>query len=126
VREHLRILKLSEQLQEKIAADDIPLRAVKPLGQLAAIHPGLASAAAEQVLNPGEAYEPYTWADVERAPFDVALASGQLPDGIYRQHTPYPIDAFALDNGATEDLAAIERMLGRPIEHVQFDGNDIA
>jgi ParB/RepB/Spo0J family partition protein len=126
VREHLRILKLPEELQEKIAADEIPLRAVKPLVQLAAIHPELATAAAEQVLNRGDAYEPYTWADIERAPLDVALASGQLPDGIYRPHTPYPISRFALNDRASEDLAAIERMLGRPIEHVQFDENDIA
>ena len=126
VGEHLRILKLPAELQAKVASGEIPVRAVKPLGQLAGIHPGLASAAAEQVLNPGEADEPYSWADVERAPLDVAIAGGQLPDGVYRPHTPYPIEAFALGDGAKENLAAIERMLGRPIEHVQFDGNDIA
>ena len=49
-----------------------------------------------------------------------------LPEGVYRPHTAYPIEAFALGEGASKDLAAIEQMLGRPIEHVQFDGNDVA
>lgn len=126
VREHLRILKLPAELQHNIADDQIPLRAVKSLAQLAGIHPGLARAAAEQVLNPGDAYEPHTWADVERAPLDVALASATLPDGLYWPHTPYPVETFSLREDARKDLAAIERLLGRPIEHVQFDGNDVA
>jgi ParB/RepB/Spo0J family partition protein len=126
VREHLRILKLPGDLQGKFASGEIPVRAVKPLGQLAAIHPGLAIAAAQQVLDPGDAYEPYAWADAERAPLEVALAGSELPEGVYRPHTPYPIEAFALSDGARKDLAAVEQILGRPIEHVQFDGNDIA
>lgn len=126
VREHLRILKLPEKLRAKFASGEIPVRAVKALGQLAGIHPGLAIAAAQQVLDPGDAYEPYAWADLERAPLEVALASGELPEGVYRPHTAYPIGAFALGEGARKDLAAIERMLGRAVEHVQFDGSDIA
>ena len=126
VREHLRILKLPEDLQDKFASGEIPVRAVKALGQLAGVHPGLAIAAAQQVLDPGDAYEPYAWADVERAPLEVALAAGELPEGLYRPHTSYPIEAFVLGESASSDLAAVERMLGRPIEHVQFDGNDVA
>lgn len=126
VREHLRILKLPKELQHQFASGEIPVRAVKPLGQLAGVHPGLAIAAALQVLEPSDAYEPYSWADVDRAPLEVALAGGELPQGVYRPHTPYPIEAFALGEGATEDLAAIERMLGRSVAHIQFDGNDIA
>jgi ParB/RepB/Spo0J family partition protein len=126
VREHLRILKLPGQLQGKVASGEIPVRAVKPLGQLVGVHPGLALEAAGQVLNPRDACEPHTWADVERAPLEVALAGDKLPDGVYRPHTAYPIQGFALGDGARKDLAAVERMLGRPIEHVQFDGNDVA
>jgi len=55
----------------------------------------------------------------------VALAGGELPEGVYRPHTAYPIEAFVLGEGASKDLAAIERMLGRPVGHVQFDGNDV-
>jgi len=126
VREHLRILKLPEELQGKFASGEIPLRTVKSLGQLAGIHPGLAIAAAQQVLDPGDAYEPYAWADVERAPLEVALAGGELPEGVYRPHTAYPIEAFALGEGASKDLAAIEQMLARPVGNVQFDGTAIA
>jgi len=88
VREHLRILKLPVELHARIASGQIPVRAVKPLAQLASIHAGLGSAAVEQVLNPGDAYEPYSWSDAERAPLEVAIASEQLPDGVYRPHTP--------------------------------------
>ncbi len=83
VREHLRILKLPAELQRKVAVSEIPLRAVKPLTQLESIHPELAAAAAEQVFNPGDTYEAYTWSDVERAPLDVArrrrAPRGSLP-----------------------------------------------
>lgn len=126
VREHVRILKLPEELQAKFASGEIPVRAVKALGQLTGVHPGLAIAAAQQVLDPGDAYEPYAWADVEHAPLEVALAASDVPEGVYRPHTAYPIGAFALGEGASKDLAAIEQMLGRPIEHVQFDGSDVA
>ena len=126
VREHLRILKLPEELQAKVASGEIPVRAIKPLGRLAGIHPGLAITAADQVLNPGDDYEPYAWADVERAALEVALAANKLPEGVYRPHTPYPIEVFALSESASKDLAAVERILGRPIEHVRFDGNDVA
>ncbi len=125
VREHLRILKLSGELQNRIGSGEVPLRAVKALAQLHAIHEGLALAAAEQVLTPRDGYEPYTWVDVERAPLDVALAGGGLPDGVYQAHAPYPIDSFPLGDRARKNLATIEGMLGRPVEHVQFNGNDV-
>lgn len=125
VREHLRILKLPDALQRRVAGGEIPLRAVRALVQLGNVHPGLASASAEQVLNPGDSYEAYSWADVERAPLTVALAGGELPDGVYRPRTPYPVATFALSDGAIEDLAAVERLLGRPVEEVQFDGSDV-
>ena len=115
-----------EELQGKFASREIPVRAVKALGQLAGIHPGLAIAAAQQVLAPNDAYEPYAWADVERAPLEVSLAAGDLPEGVYRPHTAYPVRAFALSESASKDLAAIEQMLGRPVELVQFDGSDVA
>ncbi|MGH3610877.1 MAG: ParB/RepB/Spo0J family partition protein, partial [Pseudonocardiaceae bacterium] len=125
VREHLRILKLSEDLQRKVAAGEVPVRAVKALAQLGSVHPELAAAAAERVLNPADSYEPYTWGDVERAPWDVALAGGELPDGVYRPHTPYPVAGFALSDRARKDLATVERMLGRSVEQVQFDADDV-
>jgi hypothetical protein len=126
VREHLRVLKLSEPLQRRVAAGEVPLRAVKPLAQLDSIHPGLASAAAGEVLQPADAHEPYAWADVERSPLEVALASGELlPEGVFRAHTAYPLDAVPLSDGARKDLAALERILGRTIGEIRFDATDL-
>ena len=125
VREHLRILKLPEQLQSKVAAGEIPMRAVKPLAEVAAIHPELAVVAAREVLEPQDSWEEYSWADVERAPLEVVLAANELPDGVYRTHSPHRIDRFALGQGAKRDLQALERMLGRAVETVRFDGGDI-
>lgn len=125
VREHLRILKLPDELQKKIAVDEIPLRAVKPLTQLESIHPGLAAAAASEVLNPGDSYETYSWADLERAPLEVALSGEQLPAGVFRAPSPYALTAFTLPDAATKDLAAIERILGRPLREIRLDSNDL-
>ncbi len=125
VREHLRILKLPEQIQVKVAEGEVPMRAVKPLVELVVIHPDLAVAAAREVLEPGNDYEAYSWAEVERAPLEVALAANELPDGVYRTQSPYRIDSFALSENAKADLQALERMLGRPVETVRFGGGDI-
>jgi ParB family transcriptional regulator, chromosome partitioning protein len=125
VREHLRILKLPDELQAKIAGDDVPLRAVKPLAQLASIHAGLAVVAAREVLEPEDTYEAYSWADLERAPMEVALSGGALPEGVYRAHSPYPLSAFTLGDGAKKDLTAIERILGRPLGEIRFDAIDL-
>lgn len=125
VREHLRILKLPEPLQRRVAGGEIPVRAVKSLAQLEGIHPGLAAAAACEVLHPENAYEPHTWADVERAPLDVALASGELPTGVYRAHSNYPLGTFSLSEGATKDVAALEQMLGRPVGEIRFNATDL-
>jgi len=124
VRAHLRILKLPEEVQRKVAVGEIPLRAGRSPGSRASTQ-AWSQRRSSGSLNPGEGYEAYSWADVERAPQDVALAGGELPDGVYRPHTPYPIAAFALSDGAQRDLATVERMLGRPVEQLQFDANDV-
>jgi len=122
VREHLRILKLPEDAQAKLAAGDVPLRAVKALEGLAAIHPGLAAAAIAQVLSLSEDYEPYTWADLERDPLEIATVAGdQLPDGVYRAYVAYPLDAFTLSEQAQKDLDALEKLLGSPLTAVRFE-----
>jgi ParB family chromosome partitioning protein len=125
VREHLRILKLPDELQEKIAGDAIPLRAVKALAKLESVDAGLAVAAAREVLEPDESYEAYSWADLERAPLEVALSGGALPEGIYRAHSPYRLSAFTLADGAIRDVAAIDRILGRPLGEMRFDATDL-
>lgn len=125
VREHLRILKLPEPLQTKVAEGEIPMRGVKPLAELSAIHPDLATVAAREVLEPHDTYESYTWADLDRAPLEVALAANELPDGMYRPHTPYSLGVFRLSDRAKSDLEALDRMLGRRVEAVRFDASDV-
>ena len=126
VREHLRILKLPEDAQAKLAAGDVPLRAVKALEGLAAIHPGLAAAAIAQVLKPTDEYEPYTWGDLEQQPLEVAtLAGDELPDGVYRAYASYPIDAFTLSEGAQKDLVALEELIGGSLREVRFSHEDV-
>jgi ParB/RepB/Spo0J family partition protein len=126
VREHLRILKLPEDAQAKLAAGDVPLRAVKALEGLAAIHPGLAAAAIGQVLKPTDEYEPYTWADLEQQPLEVAtLAGDELPDGVYRAYVSYPVDTFTLSDRAQKDLTALEQLLDGSLREVRFSHEDV-
>jgi ParB/RepB/Spo0J family partition protein len=126
VREHLRILKLPEDAQTKLAAGDVPLRAVKALEGLAAIHPGLAAAAIAQVLKPTDEYEPYTWGDLEQRPLEVAtLAGDELPDGVYRAYGSYPVDAFTLSEEAQKDLTALEELIGGSLREVRFSHEDV-
>lgn len=77
------------------------------------------------MLHPEDTYDPYRWADVERAPLTVALAGGEPPEGVYRAHTPYRLDGFTLSDGASKDLAALERMLGREFGEIRFDATDL-
>jgi hypothetical protein len=125
VREHLRILKLPDPVQAKIAAGDVPLRAVKPLAELAKIHAGLAEQAVQEILEPDDQYEPYSWADLERSPLEVAIHRGELPDGAYSAHTNYPLDRFELTEQARKDLQAIEKPGGEPITDVWFRSEEI-
>jgi ParB/RepB/Spo0J family partition protein len=126
VREHLRILKLPEDAQAKLAAGTVPLRAVKALEGLAQVHPGLAAAAIAQVLKPADEYEPYTWADLEQQPLEVAtLAGDELPDGVYRAYVPYPVDAFTLSEQAQKDLAALEQLIGGSLREVRLSHEDV-
>ena len=79
------------------------------------------------MLDPGDAYEPYAWADVERAPLEVAIAGGELPEGVYRPHTAVPDRRVRARRRRTERTSRrSSRCSDRPVEHVQFDGNDVA
>ncbi|MGA2924860.1 MAG: ParB/RepB/Spo0J family partition protein, partial [Solirubrobacteraceae bacterium] len=114
VKEHLQILKLPEDVQAKVGGGEVPLRAIKPLQALARIHPGLAEAAAGEVLSPSEDVDddPYTWADLERDPLAIATHARELPEGVYRAAgTTYPADRFSLSDKARKDLAALEQLI---------------
>lgn len=113
VKDHLRILKLPAAVQKQVAAAEVPLRAVKALQQLTAIHPALAQTAVDGVVRPDPDEDSWTWRDVERDPLAVALqAAGELPEDIYRPHEPYPAERFDLSEKARKDLAALTELLG--------------
>lgn len=92
---------------------EVPLRAVKALEALARIHPGLATAAAAEVLDPGEStYDAYSWADLERSPLSVAIRAGELPDDVYVAHAVHSIERFGLSPQARKDVAELQELLG--------------
>jgi ParB/RepB/Spo0J family partition protein len=125
VRDHLRILRLPAGLQGRVAGGEVPLKAVKPLAELAKIHAALAEIAASNVLEPDENYESYTWADVEHDALEVAVRNGELPDGVYAAHTAYPVDAFQLDEKTQKNLTALETIAGRPIRELRFGTEEV-
>jgi hypothetical protein len=125
VREHLRILKLPDPVQHRVATGEVPLRAVKPLEALAKIHSGLASAAVKEIITPREDYDAYTWADLEHDPLAIALSGEQPIDGVYKVHEPHPIESFTLTGRATNDLKTLEKLIGSPLRLVRFGHEEL-
>jgi ParB family transcriptional regulator, chromosome partitioning protein len=67
VTDRLQILELPESLHRKLSAGAIPPAAVKPLVQLAKLHPELPALAVDEVereVDPHDWEEPVTWRDV--------------------------------------------------------------
>jgi len=125
VKEQLRILKLPELLQDRIAAGEVPLRAVKPLEALARIHPGLAVAAVSEVLDPVEGDDDaYSWGNLERSPLAVAIRAGKLPGDVYEAHAAHSIDRFELSEQARKDLAELQELLGG-VPVVRFGAEEV-
>src|SRR4051794_38666458 len=109
VSERLSLLTLDEQLYPKIADGTIPRGAIRPLVELAKIHPGLPARAVAEIaaVDSGEyGREPYTWSDLPREPLEVAIAnSEQLPADVFATAVSYPLERFTLTEKATKDLA---------------------
>jgi hypothetical protein len=125
VRDHLRILKLPEATQAKVATGDVPLRAVRGLELLAGIHPGLVATAVGEVMNPSDEYEPYTWADVEKDALSVALQAGDLPEGVHQAHGEHPIASFTLSDEGHKELAELEKVIDVPLTTVRFGADEL-
>jgi ParB/RepB/Spo0J family partition protein len=121
IKDHLAILTLPEKLRALVAAEKVPLLAVKALAELCEIHEDLARSAVAAVLDAGEHSEPYTWAEVSREPLTVAVgSSSSLPAGLFQSHHGYPLQAFSLSEKANKDLAAYEKLTGGQIAEVRF------
>jgi ParB/RepB/Spo0J family partition protein len=126
IREHLAILTLSEKLRAMVAAEKIPLLAVKALAALCEIHEDLAGSAVAAVLDVGAHSEPYTWAEVVREPLAIAVdSSDSLPEGLFQYSHSYPLQTFCLSEKAMKDLAAYEKLTGREIAEVRFTSDHV-
>ena len=122
VKEHLTILKLPEQIQGRVGAGEIPLLAVKALGELNEIHPDLAAAVVKAVEPADEYDEPYTWTEVASTPLHAALSCcEEMPPGVYSTREQYPLDRFELSKQAKQDLAVLAEH-GEVPEALQFTG----
>jgi len=123
IKEHLTILALPEDLRALIAGEQIPLLAIKALGELCAIHEDLARSAVAAVLHVDEHTEPYTWSEIAQEPLAIAVNnSDELPAGVFNAARSYPVECFTLSEKAGKDLAAYEKLTGRDISAVRFSG----
>ncbi len=124
IRAHLAILTLPEDIRQQIADEEIPLMAVKALGDISKIHQDLARSAVSAVLDHDEHSEPYTWAEVAAEGLWVAVVNSEpLPPGLFQSGHAYPVDTFTLSEKATKNLAAYEKVEGRPLSSVFFTGD---
>ena len=121
IKEHLAILALPEGLRKLIAAETIPLLAVKTLVELCKVHENLAGCAVAAVLDADEHSEPYTWAEVVEQPLNIALGNCEsLPAGLFQSSHNYPLETFTLGEKAKKDLAAYEKLTGGQIVAMRF------
>jgi len=126
IKEHLPILMLPEKLRALVAAEKVPLLAVKALAGLCEIHEELALGAVGAVLDAGEHSEPYTWAEVAREPLAIAVdSSNSLPAGLFQYSHSYPLQTFCLNEKANKDLAAFQKLTGRELAEVRFTSDHV-
>src|SRR6185437_5334398 len=120
IKEHLSILTLPDDLQQKIGSGEIPLLAVKALVELAALHEDLARVAVKAVEPAADYEEPFTWTEVAAAPLQTAVScAGELPPGIYSTRESYPLERFELTEQAKRDLAVLGEH-GHAPEQIRF------
>lgn len=121
IKEHLAILALPEDLRALVAAEKVPLLAIKALVYLCTIHEGLARSAVAAVLDATEGNEPYTWGEIVDEPLAIAVTNlPDMPAGLYNTAHSYPLECFTLGEKAQKDLAAFERLTGAPIQAIRF------
>jgi len=121
VTERLELLKLPVGLHPQIAAGEIPPAAIKPLGGLEGIHPGLAACAVARIeAAPPHAWSPpLSWADLVADPVGVLVADAEgpgteLPAGVFDPADPVPVERFALTDHVREQLDELCGLIGMP------------
>lgn len=130
IRERLLILELPDQLRHQVAAEIVPLMAVKTLATLAQAHPGLPAVAVKRVLDgPLQAWdEPTSWEDLVADPISVVIGDYEpqlkdLPDDVFVAGCAYPVGQFALLEKPAVALAELCQFLGCEPEQftIRFD-----
>jgi hypothetical protein len=124
VTDRLQILELPGSLHRKLSAGAIPPAAVKPLVQLAKLHPELPALAVDEVereVDPHDWEEPVTWRDVIADPLQVVAKrpGAELPSDVYECWGQHPLERFTLTGKAQKDLEKL-RKLGYEIASVRF------
>ena len=121
IKEHLAVLALPEDLRALVAAEKIPLLAVKALAELGKIHEHLAHRAVSAVLDVDKHTEPYTWTEVVEQPLRVAIGNcDSLPEGLFQSNHSYTVETFVLSEKAKKALAAYDKLTGREIGAICF------
>jgi ParB/RepB/Spo0J family partition protein len=121
IKEHLAILVLPEDLRTQVAAERIPLLAVKALGELCSVHEDLARSAAAAALEADEHSEPYTWTEIVQEPLAIAINNiDELPAGLFNSARSYPLECFTLGEKGQKELASYETLTGGRISAVRF------
>ena len=121
IKEHLAILALPEELRTLVAAEKIPLLAIKALVGLCKVHEDLARSAVAAVLDAGEHSEPYAWSEIVAEPLGIAVNNlEELPAGLFNTARSYPLECFTLGEKAQKDLAAHEKLTGGRISAIRF------
>lgn len=134
VRERLQILELPEELHTQVGDGTIPPGAIRPLVELARIHPGLPAVAVSRVLEPDDddyRYEAWAWADLSEVPLAVVVGHGTggegLPGDVFQSGVSYPLQRFSLSEKAARQLSQLAELQGREIEsyEVRFERGDV-
>ncbi len=121
IRDHLTILALPDTLSRLVAAETIPLLAVKALAELCKIHEELARNAVAAVLNAEDGDEAPSWSEFANEALSLGvLHTDPLPAGLFQSNRRYPIEMFTLGEKAAKNLIAYEKATGRELETVSF------
>jgi ParB/RepB/Spo0J family partition protein len=123
VTERLAILDVPEALHPKIADGTIPASAVKPLGELAKVHPALPAIAYKRVSSePVHQWdEPVTWSDFCDDPIDIVIGryaeeAADLPPDVFDTSGHHAVRRFALDEKAQKDLVKLCELRGIAVD----------
>ena len=121
IRDHLTILALPDALSRLVAAEAVPLLAVKALAELCNVHEELARNAVAAALNPEDGDEALSWSELADDALSIGvLHTDPLPAGLFLSNRRYPVETFTLGEKAAKNLVAYEKATGRGLDSVSF------